>query len=478
MVTNLPAFPPIWLNELLADNITSLLDNIGEHDPWVELHNSGPEPIPLDNCYLSDSYSNLARWPFPAGATIPAGGFLVVWCDGQPEQTSSGSLHASFRLPSGHGSLALSRLLNGSHQILDYLNYTNLPANWSYGDFPDGQPFYRSAMFAATPGTSNTNTSPPLIVFINEWMTDNNSFLADAADQQFEDWFELFNPGDAPVDLGGYFLTDNLNEKFQFRVPDNGHYRIPSRGYLLVWADNDPGQNSTNLADLHVNFALNKDGEEIGLFAADGTMIDAMVSGPQAENASEGRFPDGSATINPLPKPTPRNANVVANSAPTLAAISDRVVTLGQTLTFNVFATDADQPPQSLNFSLADAPSEASIHPTTGRFSWTPLSAPVTSAIKVIVSDSGEPSLTATQTFVVVVVQPPALESAQVSAGQFSFSWMTLPGQKFQLEHTSDLEDTAWQPVGEPLTGTGGPLGFAISADEAERKFYRLRILP
>jgi len=54
-----------------------------------------------------------------------------------------------------------------------------------------------------------------------------------------DDWFELYNPGPSRVDLGGYFLTDNLANKFQFQVPNNGHYTLPPGGYLLVWADSD-----------------------------------------------------------------------------------------------------------------------------------------------------------------------------------------------------------------------------------------------
>ena len=44
-----------------------------------------------------------------------------------------------------------------------------------------------------------------------------------------------------------------------------------------------------------------------------------------------------------------------------LAAITNRVVTLGQTLSFAASATDTDQPPQILSFTLTNAPSGANI---------------------------------------------------------------------------------------------------------------------
>ena len=101
----------------------------------------------------------------------------------------------------------------------------------------------------------------------------NTGTLADPADASFDDWFELYNAGDVAVDLGGYFLTDNLGNRNQYRIPTNGNYVIPAGGYLLVWADNDPNQNSEDLPDLHADFQLSRSGEAIGLFSPDGQTI-------------------------------------------------------------------------------------------------------------------------------------------------------------------------------------------------------------
>jgi hypothetical protein len=76
-----------------------LPDRFNERDPWVELYNSGSTALALDGFYLSDSYTNLTRWAFPAGTTINPGQFRLVWLDAQPAQTGAGELHASFRIP-------------------------------------------------------------------------------------------------------------------------------------------------------------------------------------------------------------------------------------------------------------------------------------------------------------------------------------------------------------------------------------------
>jgi len=333
---SLAPYPPLWLNEALPQNLQGATDGAGRHEPWVELYNAGSNALSLAGFALADNYINLSEWTFPSNAVVQAGQRLVVWADGQPQRSTSSEFHTSFRLAPTNGSVALSRLLSGTNQLLDYLNYQGVSADSSYGDIPDGQPFYRQTMHYATPGAPNNGAAAPLVVWINEWMAQNTSFLADPADGQFDDWFELYNPGSTEVDLGGCFLTDNLTNKFQFKIPNNGHYTIPPGGYLLVWADGETTQNSSNRAHLHVSFNLRAAGEAIGLFAADGTQIDAVTFGQQTANVSMGRAPDGSPNIIFMPLPSPGARNPSPSPKPD---ITDIAVTGG-----NVVLTFTSQP--------------------------------------------------------------------------------------------------------------------------------------
>ena len=45
----------------------------------------------------------------------------------------------------------LSRMVGTNLQCIDYLNYSGLQANYSYGDVPDGQPFYGGTYYPPTP---------------------------------------------------------------------------------------------------------------------------------------------------------------------------------------------------------------------------------------------------------------------------------------------------------------------------------------
>jgi hypothetical protein len=385
----LPPYPLVWLNEVLPINTAGLTDSRGEREPWIELYNSSGAPLSLDGLYLSDEYANLAKWPFPAGASLQAGEFKVVFADGEAAESTATEWHTNFRLNSGTGSVALSRPFNGTMQIVDYLNFDNLDANASYGSCPDGQLFDRQELFFTTPGAANNCASAPRVVYINEWMAANSGIIRDPADNDADDWFELYNPNAVPVDLGNYFLTDTPTNRFlsQYQVPNNGRYVIPPRGYLLVWADGETGQNASNRADLHVSFSLRQAGEGIGLFAPDGSLVDSVLFGPQTNNVSMGRSTDGGPNIVFFTTPSPRGSNSSAPAAPELTDIT--------VVGANVFLTYSAMPGVRYQVQFKDNLNVAT---------WNPLDAPaLAAASSVTVTDNLGAS---PQRFYQVVVVP------------------------------------------------------------------------
>ena len=312
-------------------------------------------------------------------------------------------------------------------------------------------------------------------------MADNANTLADPADNDYEDWFELYNAGIKPVDLGGYYLTDTLTNKFQFRIPSTGRYIIPPRGFLLVWADNEPGQNNTNRPDLHVNFKLDKDGEAIGLFGADGEVVDYITFGAQSTDLSMGRYPDGGANFSFMAASSPRASNIPPNTAPSLTSPGDKFVYVGQTISFTIQANDADQPPQTLIYSLdPGAPTNAAINPATGVFTWTAVSgqAAITNTITVRVTDNGVPPLSASQNFKVTAFPLPRINALTLDAFTITFTWPSLPGQSYQVEYRNELATGVWMPLGSPIAGTGDPLAITDDRGYGSHRFYRLKILP
>lgn len=292
--TPVPAsLPRVFVNEVIASNQTIIQDEFGEWDDFVELYNDEDHPVDLSGMYLSDHPGKPRMWRIPDGTVIGAKSFLLIWADGQPEQ---GPLHASFRLGAGGETVTLSHRDDQGVVLINSLTYPGLGIDQSFGRFPDGsdqlQPF--CVVTPAGPNDPDTDCTPKPNptprVFINEWLASNNGVVLDEFGEA-DDFVELYNDEDVPVDLGGMYLTDNLSNRTKWRIPDG--VVIPANGYLVFWADNQPFQ-----GPLHTSWALSAGGEAIGLFDRpdnDLAEVDALTFGPQTTNVSEGRGPDGTA---------------------------------------------------------------------------------------------------------------------------------------------------------------------------------------
>ena len=152
------------------------------------------------------------------------------------------------------------------------------------------------------------DSSPLPELLINEFLASNNSCCPDriTGTDEFNDWFEIYNAGTVPVDIGGFHLSDDPLDPFRYQVPtdDPTLTTIPAGGYLLVWADGD-----AELGPLHTNFRLSADGEHVIINSFDGRTIDAYEFGIQTTDVSEGRSPNGSATWQFFNTPTPGSVN-------------------------------------------------------------------------------------------------------------------------------------------------------------------------
>ncbi|MFM1769789.1 MAG: tRNA(Glu)-specific nuclease WapA precursor [Verrucomicrobiota bacterium] len=112
------------------------------------------------------------------------------------------------------------------------------------------------------------------------------------------------------------------------------------------------------------------------------------------------------------------------NAAPVLVRPSDGMVVEGATVVVTNLAADSDIPVQPLVFSLAPgAPAGASIHPVSGLVTWSTGEphGPSTNRFTVVVAENAPGGLSATQSFVVVVLEsnlPPVLQSVADQAAQ------------------------------------------------------------
>ena len=158
-------------------------------------------------------------------------------------------------------------------------------------------------------------------------MAANTSTLVNPATGHYDDWFELFNPNDAAADLTGYSLANSLTNS-------SAHWLLPAgtslapHGFLLIWANGASAQSTGLTNELQASFKLSKAGEAIGLFAPNGLLIDSVSYGAQTADISQGRWPDGSATVLSMSSPTPGTRNINSGSG-TEVQIIQAIVTEG-----------------------------------------------------------------------------------------------------------------------------------------------------
>ncbi|MEZ5301298.1 MAG: putative Ig domain-containing protein [Verrucomicrobiales bacterium] len=132
---------------------------------------------------------------------------------------------------------------------------------------------------APTAASEWDSGSAPAGVRLNEVLALNRSAYANGG--AFPDAVELFNAGAAPVDLGGWALTDDPETPAKFVFPANT--MIGAGAGLVLNADAAAG------AGIHLGFNLSAKGGALILYDGGGAQADRVDFGPQAEDFSVGR---------------------------------------------------------------------------------------------------------------------------------------------------------------------------------------------
>jgi glucuronoarabinoxylan endo-1,4-beta-xylanase len=170
------------------------------------------------------------------------------------------------------------------------------------------------------------------------------------------------------------------------------------------------------------------------------------------------------------------------NRTPTLAPVGNQVINAGVTLMVTNAAADADQPPQTLTFSLLGAPTNATLTPlnnTNAVFTWRPLvsQANTTNPITVKVAD-GTPGLSATNSYTIKVnpLAQPTVSSISMSGGRVSLVATGAVGPDYTLWDSTNL--TSWQVLftsNSPVT----PVTLVDTNFNANPvRFYRIQLGP
>ncbi len=138
----------LYINEVQSSNHSTITDEDGDYNDWIELYNASSVDVNISGWYLSDTDENPKRWPIP-DTIIPSHGYLIIWASGKNRKI--GSLHTNFKISSDGEPILLT---DASGITFDRFPPIRLEPDQSYGRTPDGGTL-RETFHTATPGKSN-----------------------------------------------------------------------------------------------------------------------------------------------------------------------------------------------------------------------------------------------------------------------------------------------------------------------------------
>jgi len=144
-------------------------------------------------------------------------------------------------------------------------------------------------------------------LYINEFMASNDAAYP-GPQGDFPDWIEIYNTGTTSVNLGGYYLSDDLTDPLaRYQIPSTypDSVTVAAGGFLVFYAN---GNESSSV--LNLNFKLNGSGEAIGFWDPQEAVEDSLTFGEQIADISYGRFPDGTNTWYFMEEFTPGGSNI------------------------------------------------------------------------------------------------------------------------------------------------------------------------
>lgn len=279
----------LYLSEALSNN-----DSLWAMDfcDYVELYNGGESALLLSDFYLSRSAYDPYQCRLP-DVLLEPDGYAAFRCDG---------VEITFNLPKDGCYLYLTRYDGVRCDEADLpamednvwqmeQGLTTLPSP-GYPNTAEGAAAYRASL--------------PQTLVINEVVASNSTLLP--VGEEYYDLIELYNAGDAPVELSAYSLSDKKKEPFLWRLPE--HTLAPGECYVVY---------ASGLGGEHASFKVSADGETLYLTADDGACADALTVPALQPDISYGRS-GGALCFFDAPTPGRPNPEGATGITPTPSA--------------------------------------------------------------------------------------------------------------------------------------------------------------
>ncbi len=315
----------VIISEIMTNNTGIVSDGAGNHPDYVELHNTSTQEQDISGWGLSDREDRL--WVFPDKTVLPPDGYILVWCTGEKVENA---LIADFKLSAGD----VIRLTNAAGEPLFTMEipsiYTGYTLSWDdnarqyvemlpsplYPNTPAGSAAYEESR------KLGENDAPLSVgataqhngVYISELMARNGTTTA-GPNGQYPDWIELHNTTNAPVDLSGCGISDDIRKPYKFTFPQGSS--IDPGQYLVLWC---MVEQMDGYISLPFNLSGSK-GDAVILVDKNGGILDMWEFGAQEKDYSliRGYTGDGNLDVHSdfvvTDKPTPGYPNTAAGYA-------------------------------------------------------------------------------------------------------------------------------------------------------------------
>lgn len=265
----------IVINEIMARNQTVIYPGMAGTPDWIELFNKTDGLIDLSGMRLRLDGGD--EWVLPDGIYLEGHDHFIVWFDGDDliRRGEFPGIVVDRSLPPSGASI---ELLTAEGRQLDQLRFGIQVIDQTIGR--KGNQWQLLA--EGTPGKVNGNAA--LLgstddLRINEW----------SGGGEGDDWLELYQRGNQPVDISALYLTDDpsLAGKTKHAIANLSF--VGPKSWVVFRADGEPQRGSD-----HLNFRLSSKGETLRIYSDSLNVIDEiLVAESFVQGGSNGRLPDG-----------------------------------------------------------------------------------------------------------------------------------------------------------------------------------------
>ncbi len=309
-ISSIAATSDIVINEVMGSNSSAFSDENGAFPDYVELLNTGSAPVDLYGLVLTDNLNSNSQFVFPSHVLQP-GEIVLVFCDDGNANAYGSPYHAPFKISSAGDTVMLCSE-NGT--VIETVNVPALGANEVYMRDSAGN---WSVSTQYTPGLANTAENHASLVGerefvasdieVTEIMADNATYAATASGAVY-DYIEIHNKGGQAVSLNGMCLSDTETKPTKWRFPD---VTLGPGEFLIVYASGLDAQEGN---ELHANFKLSAEGEQVVLADSAGRLIEIVSFDNLKADQAYSKQPETGVWTTGL-SPTPGSANTAASAA-------------------------------------------------------------------------------------------------------------------------------------------------------------------